>query len=92
MRALLAGTAAALLAAAASGCASARGYAGRTPLDPRTRIPPGVRAEWTHFTDSTVGPGEVAPDFTLPTADGRSSLSLSTFRGMPLVLVFGSYT
>lgn len=37
--------------------------------------------------------GDAAPDFDLPTADKKSDIRLSSFRGQkPVVLVFGSYT
>jgi hypothetical protein len=36
--------------------------------------------------------GRRAPDFTLPTPDGKQTYSLSQFRGKPVVLVFGSFT
>ncbi len=37
--------------------------------------------------------GQVAPDFTLKTKDGKKTVKLSSFRGKkPVVLVFGSYT
>jgi hypothetical protein len=37
--------------------------------------------------------GDHAPEFTLPTADRKSTVSLVSFRGQkPVVLVFGSYT
>lgn len=37
--------------------------------------------------------GELAPDFTLITQDGKSKMSLSDSRGKkPVVLIFGSYT
>jgi hypothetical protein len=37
--------------------------------------------------------GELAPDFSLQTADRKSRVKLSSFRGKePVVLVFGSYT
>lgn len=36
-------------------------------------------------------PGELAPDFTLPRADG-GEVQLSTLRGKPVVLHFGSLT
>ncbi len=37
--------------------------------------------------------GDVAPDFTLKSLDGKKSVTLSSFRGkQPVVLVFGSYT
>jgi Ca2+-binding EF-hand superfamily protein len=38
-------------------------------------------------------PGDTAPDFTLPSADGESDVTLSGFRGdTPVALIFGSYT
>jgi len=37
--------------------------------------------------------GDLAPDFSLPTADKKSRVRLSSFRRhKPVVLVFGSYT
>ena len=37
--------------------------------------------------------GDPAPDFTLPTADGQSEITLSEYAaGRPTVLVFGSFT
>lgn len=36
-------------------------------------------------------PGEVAPDFELPSTDG-SQLRLSGLRGKPVLLTFSSYT
>ena len=37
--------------------------------------------------------GDHAPEFTLPSADGKSTVSLASFHGQkPVVLVFGSYT
>ncbi|MHC4821171.1 MAG: hypothetical protein ACYTDX_05565 [Planctomycetota bacterium] len=77
-------------AALATGCAATGKGAGDP--DPRTMIPPNVKGEWLHFTDATVSVGDPAPDFTLPMADDSTTLSLSTFRGRPLVLIFGSYT
>jgi hypothetical protein len=35
--------------------------------------------------------GDPAPDFTLPTLDGRS-ITLSELRGLPVVIEFGSIT
>ena len=53
---------------------------------------PGARI-WSWARAGQVGPGTVAPDFTLPTQEGTSSVTLSSFRGrQPVVLVFGSYT
>jgi hypothetical protein len=38
-------------------------------------------------------PGEVAPDFTLPTHDGKAKVRLADFRGRkPVVLIFGNFT
>lgn len=37
--------------------------------------------------------GAAAPDFTLPTADGKQQVTLSEFgKGKPVVLIFGSFT
>jgi hypothetical protein len=37
--------------------------------------------------------GSTAPDFTLPTQDGKDTINLSQFRGQkPVVLIFGSFT
>ena len=36
--------------------------------------------------------GEEAPDFTLPRTDKSGTLKLSSLRGKPVVLVFGSYS
>src|SRR5436190_2095156 len=37
--------------------------------------------------------GELAPDFSLRTADGKETVTLSDFRGKrPVALIFGSYT
>jgi Ca2+-binding EF-hand superfamily protein len=38
-------------------------------------------------------PGQDAPDFTLPTPDGKKQITLSEFRSTkPVVLIFGSFT
>jgi hypothetical protein len=47
---------------------------------------------WTKARAGTVRPGEMAPDFRLPTIDHSSEVQLSALRGKPVVLVFGSYT
>jgi hypothetical protein len=47
---------------------------------------------WTRARAGTVHRGEVAPDFLLPTLDHQSQVQLSSLRGKPVVLVFGSYT
>lgn len=36
--------------------------------------------------------GEDAPDFTLPTHDGKDSITLSKSKGKPVILIFGSFT
>lgn len=48
---------------------------------------------WNVARGGTQRVGDVAPDFTLPTADRKSEVRLSSLRGrLPAVLVFGSYT
>ena len=37
-----------------------------------------------------IRPGQMAPDFALPRADGNGTLRLSDFRGRPVLLHFGS--
>ncbi len=39
-----------------------------------------------------IAPGENAPDFTLPRADGDGALRLSDLRDKPVLLHFGSFT
>lgn len=36
--------------------------------------------------------GDLAPDFELPAARGAGSTRLSSLRGKPVALIFGSYT
>ena len=48
---------------------------------------------WMWARSGTLAEGEPAPDFTLPTVDRTSSVTLSSHRGQrPVVLIFGSYT
>jgi len=48
---------------------------------------------WNVARGGMVRVGDMAPDFTLPTADRKSDVRLSSLRGrLPVVLVFGSYT
>jgi hypothetical protein len=47
---------------------------------------------WSQARAGTVQPGGMAPDFLLPTQDHQSQVELSSLRGKPVVLVFGSYT
>lgn len=43
--------------------------------------------------EGTLKGGDVAPDFTLGSLDGKQKVRLSDFRGKrPVALVFGSYT
>ena len=37
-------------------------------------------------------PGDAAPDFDLCGQDKKSRVRLASFRGQPVVLIFGSYT
>jgi hypothetical protein len=48
---------------------------------------------WTIARGGDLRIGDLAPDFTLRTADKTGHVQLSSFRGkQPVVLVFGSYT
>jgi hypothetical protein len=48
---------------------------------------------WTHARAGNLKLGDAAPDFTLPTLDKTSQVTLESFRNKkPVVLVFGSYT
>jgi len=75
----------AALALTSAACAS-------KPITGRPPIPPGISPEHLHFADATVGRGDMAPDFTLPTPVGDGAISLGSLRGKPVVLVFGSHT
>ena len=46
----------------------------------------------TRREQAQLQPGEMAPDFRLPTLDHKSEVQLAALRGKPVVLVFGSYT
>ena len=53
---------------------------------------PGPRI-WLWARAGALAEGDQAPDFTLPTPDRTSHVTLSSHRGKrPVVLVFGSYT
>ena len=52
----------------------------------------GAKSEHIHFEETTLTEGAVAPDVTLPLHNGKGKVSLSDFRGKPMVLIFGSYT
>jgi hypothetical protein len=48
---------------------------------------------WMRARAGSLKPGDLAPDFRLPTLDRRNNVQLSSYRGSrPVVLVFGSYT
>ena len=47
----------------------------------------GAEAEGTDFPSGLLQPGETAPEFTLTSSDGEN-LSLSQFRGQPVILAF----
>jgi hypothetical protein len=48
---------------------------------------------WMWARRGALAEGDQAPDFTLPAADRKETVTLSTHRGArPVVLVFGSYT
>lgn len=48
---------------------------------------------WLIARRGALNPGEMAPDFTLKTADNKNNVQLSSFRGQkPVVLIFGSHT
>lgn len=75
----------ALVPLAAAACAS-------RPITGHPPTPPGVPPEYVHFSDATVGVGDVAPAFDLPATVGDGTISLADFRGKPTVLVFASHT
>ena len=47
---------------------------------------------WSRARAGTVSVGDAAPDFNLELHDKSGHVQLSSFRGKPVVLVFGSYT
>jgi hypothetical protein len=67
------------------------GFMGKVPGPVMMAIP--FETLWSHARTGKVGLGEPAPNFTLPTLDKKSEVSLASFRGSkPVVLIFGSYT
>lgn len=63
----------------------------RVPMPAMLLVP--FETLWNRARGGRLAPGELAPDFTLPTVDNQSRVRLSQFRGeRPIVLVFGSYT
>lgn len=67
-------------------------------IDEMDQAPPDKRVpHWEHTKAlmARVAPavGELAPDFSLKTLDGKETIALSNFKGdRPVVLIFGSYT
>jgi hypothetical protein len=47
---------------------------------------------WNVARGGALHVGDPAPDFTLPRTDHSGDVTLSSYRGRPVVLVFGSYT
>ncbi len=47
---------------------------------------------WSRARKGQLNPGAEAPDFNLQTYDKTGYVQLSSLRGKPVVLVFGSYT
>jgi peroxiredoxin len=47
---------------------------------------------WNSARGGNLRVGDSAPDFTLPRSDKSGDVTLSSLRGKPVVLVFGSYT
>ena len=47
---------------------------------------------WNVARGGALHVGDQAPDFTLPRTDHSGDVTLSAYRGRPVVLVFGSYT
>ncbi|HYL99983.1 MAG TPA: redoxin domain-containing protein [Blastocatellia bacterium] len=51
------------------------------------------RPMWLHARSGRLKVGDDAPDFSLKSQDGNSTVTLSSFKGnKPVVLIFGSYT
>jgi hypothetical protein len=75
---------------AASGQTQARQ---EKPGDDASSAGPGQRRPPLRRPPDRLRHGDVAPDFTLKTLDGKSEVTLGSFRGQqPVALIFGSYT
>jgi len=60
--------------------------------EPLLRVVP-LKQLWFLARSGRLRVGDLAPDFSLPTADRKARVRLSSFRRhKPVVLVFGSYT
>ena len=62
----------------------------RTPWPVFAALP--MRRLWLRAREGPVRVGDPAPSFDLATFDKSARVSLSSLRGKPVVLVFGSYT
>jgi len=63
----------------------------RTPFPLMMVLP--FETLWNSARGGRLKPGDLAPDFRLPSLDHKSTVQLSSYRGSrPVVLVFGSYT
>jgi hypothetical protein len=52
-----------------------------------------ARADYRDLRTPKVAAGDLAPDFELPSVDGKSSVRLASLLDeLPVALVFGSYT
>ena len=51
-----------------------------------------ARSMWLWARRGALETGQPAPEFDLATHDGARRVTLSSHRGRPVVLVFGSYT
>jgi hypothetical protein len=82
---------AALLLAAVMISAALAQAPGTRPARPGAR--PGAAGGKDLRMPDLLKEGDMAPDFTLPSPDGKRKVTLSEFRGKkPVALVFGSYT
>ena len=62
----------------------------RTPMPLMMAVP--FEPLWTRARGGVLKVGDAAPDFQLPELNHASTVQLSSLRGRPVVLVFGSYT
>jgi hypothetical protein len=62
----------------------------KTPFPLMMAVP--FETLWNSARGGQLKPGDPAPDFRLPSLDHKSTVQLSSYRGRPVVLVFGSYT
>ena len=75
-------------------CAGAWQYTptGRQHMDRTIRTRDSARAWQAQHEPHAPSPGDVAPDFELADATGANPVRLSSLRGRPVALVFGSFT